>query len=236
MIRSLKKFIKLRILKSKIYLNTKYYLSLKKNLNQKIGQVVEEEIKKELKNLIDDNRIQTIVEIGTWNGLGSTKMILDLIKNHSQNISFFSIESNYTCFKVANKNLKSHKDNINLLLGRVHDLDDLEYVTKDEIINYGYGDKEYQWWIQDLKAYRKITNVKNQLPQNIDILFLDGGEFSTYADFKQLYKKSNYIILDDTKTFKQHHVLEFISNHKDNFLEIFSTNQRNGYKIFKHKR
>ena len=40
-------------------------------------------------------------------------------------------------------------------------------------------------------------------------------------------------MLDDTNTFKQEHVLKYIAQRRSSFKEIYSTNLRNGLKIFK---
>ena len=73
------------------------------------------ELENELKNLILKKNIKTIVEIGTWNGLGSTKMLLNLIKNSKTIRSFHSVESDVLCFKAAKKNLKNDLEYVNLI-------------------------------------------------------------------------------------------------------------------------
>ena len=101
-------------------------------------------------------------------------MFLNLIKNSKTIRSFHSVESDVLCFKAAKKNLKNDLEYVNLILGRVHEIDDLNYVNKDIIFEYGYGEKEYEWFIQDLRRYKKIKNVAKQIPDEIDLLLLDG--------------------------------------------------------------
>ena len=192
------------------------------------------QLKNQLVDLINNNEVKNIVEIGTWNGLGSTTMLLNIIKHSGKNISFYSIESDSLCFKAAKKNLKNNLDNVNLILGRVHDIDSLNYVDKNIIIEYGYGEKEFEWFIQDLRRYKKIKNVSSQIPNKIDLLLLDGGEFSGYADFLALYSKSKFIVLDDCNLFKQHNVLSFIEENRANFELIYDSKNRGGVKIFHH--
>ena len=105
-----------------------------------------------------------------------------------------------------------------MILGRVHDVDELSYVNKDIIFDYGYGEKEYEWFIQDLRRYKKIKNVVTQIPNEIEILLLDGGEFSGFADFLNLYTRSKFIVLDDVRSFKQNNVLGFINENNKNFV------------------
>ena len=123
------------------------------------------QLKNKLFDLINTNNVKNVVEIGTWNGLGSTTMLLEVIKNSGKNINFYSIESDLLCFKAAKKNLKNNLDDVNLILGRVHDIDGLNYVDKNTIIDYGYGEKEFEWFIQDLRRYKKLKTslLKSQI-------------------------------------------------------------------------
>ena len=215
-------------------INFKNYFSTKNKLKNSTGQMKDVELENELRNIILKNNIKAIVEIGTWNGLGSTKMLLNLTKNSKTIRSFHSIESDVLCFKAAKRNLKNELEYVNLILGRVHEIDDLNYVNKDIIFEYGYGEKEYEWFIQDLRRYKKIKNVAKQIPDEIDLLLLDGGEFSGYADFLSLYTRSKFIVLDDVNSFKQHNVLNFINTNKTNFKLIYDSKNRGGVKIYHH--
>jgi hypothetical protein len=218
------------------YINLKNYFSTKNKLKNSTGQIKDDQLKNQLIDLISKNEVNNIVEIGTWNGLGSTTMLLNIVKDSNKNINFYSIESDLLCFKFAKKNLKNNLDKVKLILGRVHDLEDLHYVNKNVIFDFGYGDKEYEWFIQDLRRYKKIKNVSNQIPNKIDLLLLDGGEFSGYADFLSLYLRSKFIVLDDCNSYKQHNVLSFIQKNSNNFQLIYDSNNRVGLKIFHHLR
>tara|TARA_Y100000389_G_C17447604_1_gene512579 strand:+ start:1444 stop:2166 length:723 start_codon:yes stop_codon:yes gene_type:complete len=234
MIDSIKKILKSNKYIYRRYLNYKNYTKLKSNLKISSGQVVETNLKFEIQKLLNSNNFQNIVEIGTWNGLGSTKMIIDLVKNRKSKINFFSVESDKLCYKTSKKNLKFDLNFVKLVLGRVYEMDDLRYVTKDSIYDFGYDSHQYEWWIQDLRRYKKTQNIIHKLPSKIDILLLDGGEFSTYADFLVLHTRSNYLILDDTKTYKQYHVLNFIKDNIDRFELILNLDIRNGVAIYKY--
>jgi hypothetical protein len=86
-------------------------------------------------------------------------MLINVIKDSKKNIHFYSVESDKLCFKAAKKNLKKDIEYVNLILGRVHDVDELSYVNKDIIFDYGYGEKEYEWFIQDLRRYKKLKAI-----------------------------------------------------------------------------
>ena len=216
------------------FINMKNYFSTKNKLKNSSGQMKDIELEKMLRDLIVNSDINNIVEIGTWNGLGSTKMLINLIKDSKKKIHFYSVEADKLCFKAAKKNLQKDIEYVNLILGRVHEIDDLSYVNKEIIFNYGYGDKEYEWFIQDLRRYKKLKNVVTQLPKEIEILLLDGGEFSGFADFLSLHTRSKFIVLDDISSFKQHNVLGFINENNKNFELIFDSKERRGVQIYRN--
>ena len=61
------------------------------------GQILETtEFAKQIDNIIKETKPSIIVEIGTWKGLGSTKIILDSISNvgYFYSPKFISLESN----------------------------------------------------------------------------------------------------------------------------------------------
>ena len=68
----------------------------------------DDRLKNKLFDLISSYEVNNIVEIGTWNGLGSTTMLLNVVKDSNKNINFYSIESDLLCFKAAKKNLKKN--------------------------------------------------------------------------------------------------------------------------------
>lgn len=189
------------------YLNFKNYFSTRNKLKKSSGQMKDNQLNNKLFELITNNEAKNIVEIGTWNGLGSTTMLLNIIVESDKNINFYSIESDALCFKAAKKNLRNNLENVNLILGRVYEVDDLDYVNKNTIIEYGYGETEYEWFIQDLRRYKKINNVLSQIPNKIDLLLLDGGEFSGYADFLTLHLRSKFIVLDDCNTINLNNIM-----------------------------
>ena len=232
----LKNAMKNIVIKSKYlnrkYLNFKNYFSTKNKLKNSDGQMKDNQLKSKLAELIANNEILNIVEIGTWNGLGSTTMLLNIIKNLDKKINFYSVESDLLCYKAAKKNLKQNLNFVNLIYGRVHNLNDLDYVNYDVILDFGYGEKEYEWFVQDLRRYKKIKNVSSQIPNKIDLLLLDGGEYSGYADFLSLCSTSKFIVLDDCNSYKQYNVLNFIQKNNNNFQLIYDSNNRGGVKIF----
>ena len=55
---------------------------------------------------ITDYKPNTIVEIGTWKGLRTTKRIIDSIEKNQITPTFISLESNLSFYETATRNLK----------------------------------------------------------------------------------------------------------------------------------
>jgi len=215
------------------YKNLKNYFSSTKKAKESLGQLSNETVEGELlTNFISNNDIRNVLEIGTWNGLGSTKTILDALLKNSPNFNFISIETDKIFYNKAKKNLHNYLgNNFQILLGRIIEVDELPDAKDIDFEKFGFSKSNIEWLIQDLRRYKKTKNIYNQLPENYDLVFLDGGEFSTFPEFLKLYKKTKYICLDDTDTYKQYEVLKFISKYSNNFNELERTNRFSIYEI-----
>jgi hypothetical protein len=77
-----------------------------------------------------------------------------------------------------------------------------------------------------------IENVLDIIPITIDLLILDGGEFSSLSEYNKLKDRTKYIILDDTNTIKNNKVADIIRKNND-YKIIADSNSRNGYLIAK---
>ena len=185
-------------------------------------------------NLINDKNIINIVDIGTWNGMGTTKCIYDSIVDfYKIEYNVFSLEADPDFYNLALSNLPKLK-NFNILLGRIIEKEDL--LNLDELDNSFFISASIEvqknWLSSDLKNYSKIPNVLNLIPDKIDLLILDGGEYSSYAEFLKLKDRINYLILDDTNVVKNFKVSEIIRN-DTSYEVLIDSKERNGFMIAK---
>ena len=140
-----------------------------------------------IQNLIVNNNFNTILEIGTCTGMGST---LSILKSMNQKTRFISIESDESFFDSAKKNLE----------------------------NYCVVKRLYFWL--------------RLIPEVIDFLLLDGGEFSTYKEWEKLKNKTKFVGLDDIRTIKCSKIYSELSG-DENYSVLSMTNEGNGFCIFK---
>jgi hypothetical protein len=192
-----------------------------------------------LYNLSLQTDINQIVEIGTWNGLGSTKCIMDAILNKKDKANLITLEADqFMYFNAVNNwnnfskiNKIDIKDKLKLIYGSIlneNQLFNLEELKKDS----SYINDWENWLIKDIENIKKCPNVLNEIPNNIDLLVLDGGEFSTFQEFNLLEERSKYIFCDDTSVFKCKKIREILINNFNYKILIDAPDQRNGFAAF----
>lgn len=191
------------------------------------GQILpESDFAQSIDNTIATHKPRTIVEIGTWRGLGSTKTIIDsIIKNNLQS-EFTSIESNLTFHTEAVENLRDYKNYVNLIHGRIVEVDEVISFCKKEGVSV-----VYEWLKNDIVDIENNKNIIADIPEFIDFLLLDGGEYATFAEWNKLKDRTKIVALDDTLTMKCQHIrAELIKN--DEYECLIDSDDRNGYSIF----
>tara|TARA_B100000929_G_C15479571_1_gene410728 strand:- start:146 stop:784 length:639 start_codon:yes stop_codon:yes gene_type:complete len=202
------------------------------NRNSELGEIVY--------SLATNKQYKNYVEIGTWNGQGSTVCFWDGLSARDDDWLFFSFESDISFYEQA-KVFFGEKANaqFNLVYGRIINTEDMMPLDSP-IVTAHYENHDHQgiynrFFKYDVKAYQECDNKLKLLDGlNIDVLLLDGGEFSTFAEFEVLKSRTKIIILDDTKELKTKGVHEYLLNNPDWICKIES-DDRNGFSIHEHK-
>ena len=174
-----------------------------------------------------EKEIHTIVE------LGSTSCILFGILG--KKVKFWSLECNREKHLAALENLSEHlEENIHLLWGSIVDISGItceKYLS--HFPNLESSSVLKKWFDIDVENCKECPNCLSELPEMIDFLLLDGGEFTTLYEFQRLFDRcSRYIALDDTMVDKCREVHRILSENSE-WSEIVSVKARNGFSIFK---
>jgi len=162
-------------------------------LNSEFGQLIYK--------ITQDNNLKTFLEIGTWNGLGSTKCFIEGFKNRKTDFSFYSLECNSEKSKIAH-NMYKNIENVHILNEVIYHNDPDNFF---DIFPECKKDSSYKIWhnidMQNMKNCKLFLD-RNNLPQIFDVLLLDGGEFTTYYEFQALKDRCKLLLLDDINTAK----------------------------------
>lgn len=179
--------------------------------------------------------IKNIVEVGTWNGMGSTKCIIDgLLERTNDNYNFITIELYPEQYQLALKNLSNYlSDKIRILNGKLIEYDEVFWFDHSKLNMEDAHAK--LWYDKDMQYIKEQPNIIDELPKTIDLLVLDGGEYTTYPEYKKLKSRSRIIALDDTAIHKCSQIRnELIS--EGHRIVCDRLHERNGWTIFEVKR
>jgi hypothetical protein len=181
-------------------------------------------------------RIQTLVEIGTWNGLGSTLCMLQGIQG-TEYTDFVSLECNKDKHMAALENLEPYlEERTRLLWGSIVDTSIVgspAYMAQFPTLLTETNVRS--WFDIDLQNCRESPCCLSEIPQTIDFLLLDGGEYTTLYEFDVLFPRCvQYIALDDVLIDKCREVRARLLSDSD-WEEIFFTENRNGFCVFQKK-
>lgn len=167
-------------------------------------------------------RCQNIVEIGTWKGLGSTRLLAEALA-FRPNVHALSIEASWPFHSQAQRNLVGCV-NPTLLYGKIVSESDLDV-----------GDltpEESAWLEEDIRNLRSAPNVLAEMPDSIDLLLLDGGEFSSKAEFNVLLSRlRGFVLLDDTRVRKNRDVEAFLKS-STSWICLDTGDDRNGWSVW----
>jgi len=107
---------------------------------------------------------------------------------------------------------KSLEKKLKLIYGRLTEVEEL--VSIEEVMNHERFSQNpwLEWRDRNIKEYAECEIVLNELPEQIDVLFLDGGQFSTREEFKKLKHRTKIVLLDDTTTYKTESIREEIAS------------------------
>ena len=178
-----------------------------------------------LKEIIKKYQCKNIVEIGTWRGLGSTICIINSLLDDS---NFISIETNEEFFNIAKNNLNEHLSKVTILYGKIVEEDDVN----NFVSTLNLDPIKKSWLNEDLMNMSKCKNILHELPNNIDFLLLDGGEFSTYSEWNILKEKTKIVALDDIREIKTNKIYNELKL-DNNYTLLMETSEGNGFAIYK---
>ena len=196
------------------------------NLNTSFGRIIYD--------LVLKNNFKTIVDVGTWNGMGTTSCLLAALeKKQDFSASIYTIELYEEILHYAKINLNKYinKFNLKILHGKLVDLDEVYSWFDHSKINFEEDGHARLWYHKDMELLSKIPNILHLLPDKIDFLILDGGEYSTYPEWQKLKNRCHFFALDDTNLHKCSKIKsEIISDSK--YTIIYDViNERNGFLV-----
>ena len=186
------------------------------------AEIINDELSEKMYNIVTQNQIKTILEIGSCTGEGSTLSFINGIidSNQQRNCTLFCMELN---FDKYNQLWNNHKEHTFINFCNHSSIEILEYPPFEDIKNF----------------YDNVKTNLNQYPLKLieswyNIVLIDGSEFTGLVEFRKI-KNSKFIILDDINSFKNYDNYQTLLNHKNYVRLDKNLELRNGYAIFMRK-
>jgi hypothetical protein len=193
-------------------------------------------------NTIRKYNLQTILEIGSWDGTGSTRCFIEGLKN-LKFPKLYCIELRKDRFETLKENTKEYSW-VECLNVSTISKNTFLHKNFDEIWTSSYNKIEnknreiVESWFNDDMSYIETyeTGYLDTDTKFYDGVLIDGGEFSGYSEYKLVKDRTNVLFLDDYyNAFKTNQVARELLN--DSEWEVIAGNRyfRNGYAVFKRK-
>lgn len=162
-----------------------------------------------IRDVCRDENNKVFLEIGTWNGLGSTRVFVDALEGRTDT-TFYSLECNSEKSAHARKFYEG--------VANVHILNEiLVELTPEqvyEVFPEAKDDPEFNRWntvdIENMKECAVFSSA-----DRFDVVLLDGGEFTTWHEFQHIKDKCRYLLLDDTNANKCKKIVEEVKAHPE---------------------
>lgn len=187
-------------------------------------------IGKVLFDLIEqDTSIKSILDVGSWNGLGTTLCCVlgATARLVYKPVYIIAVEANPEFFEKGKQAWEKRpgKEMIFFYKGRIAE----SMMTDAEIRAHSTFDglkPHYDlWYKSDIKHFNESQRL--ELNGQIDLAILDGGEYCGFQDYMAVLKcNPKYLVLDDYKTMKNDKSLEHAL--KNGFSVVFKNDERNG--------
>ena len=219
--------------------------------SENIGQILNDHtlMSKWLRMLAIDPNNKTFLEIGTWNGLGSTRIFVTLLELRNEigklrqvsmlpdakeyfDYTFYSLE----CNKDKSRNAATYYSKFK----NVHMLNEVLFnelpSNFDEIFPEDRHDHRNKIDFKNM-AKCELFLDRDNLPDIFDVVLLDGGAFTTYFEFQMLKDRCNYLLLDDIRNVKNKKIVKILKNNPIHWAILEEDlNNRNGTLICKRIR
>lgn len=164
-----------------------------------------------LTKIVQNPEFMNFIEVGTWNGRGSTKCIMNGLVQRSDKTSFYSLEADKGRCQSGQDfwaTLEKGNVDLHLLWGKLSD----KMVTREYVQTHPKFSSQLQYFDIEASQTHEAPLVGDDLPKDVEFVFLDGGEFCSIFDFNVLVKKYAHSLkvigLDDIDTIKNERIYE----------------------------
>lgn len=188
---------------------------------------------------IRDYRFRSCLELGSFDGDGSTQVIAHALSG-SRNPRFVCVEADPERFKNLLANTSSFpwveavcSSTISRSTFTLTDFDSDVWNSPHNHLEYPY-DLVKSWWDEGLEFLEQAGDgYLNRSDEAFDVVMIDGGEFCGYDEFRLVRDRAKCLLLDDVfKAYKNSRVHAELLSDRNWKLVWEDRNVRHGASIF----
>ena len=174
-----------------------------------------------------DPRFTRFVEIGAWNGRGSTCCFYDGFRTRSDNVTLQSYEID-PARAAESRNVWTFYPRIEIIHG--HAMPTAKYPSSNEARSM-FPTMINEWYETDMKNILESEYVPMKDPQ---VILLDGGEYVTYSEFLHMMRSTNATVymLNNTNSSKCPKVVEWFGANAGWTRIAYSDTEGGGWAIY----
>jgi len=197
------------------------------NIDQQFGVFLSE--------IASDERFSTYLEVGSWNGQGSTRCIMTGILTNNAKAKLYSLEADGEMYTRAMFFWRDKHPQLHLIYGTLHkDIMPLAEVESHPMFHkYSPSGDNYKYWHyqeSETVLYSPLVEIPEK---TIDVIVIDGGEYSAHGDWKVLKTKQPKIVcLDDSQVVKNFLIRKELMESNDWKVIADEPEDRNGWTVF----
>jgi FkbM family methyltransferase len=224
------------------------HLTGNSNLNRLIpGEIKDDEFYTFIHDLSRNEKLRTVLEIGSSSGQGSTHAWVTGLRENSDQPSLFCLEISKTRFAELEKYYAGDRF---VHCYNASSVSVEQFASEQEVIEFyqtissnlnTYPLEQVLHWLDQDKAYLTQSGVPENGIQLIkrdhnidffDAVLIDGSEFTGYAELREIYGAA-WILLDDINTFKNYNAHQVLAKDPNYVLVHRNDAIRHGFSIFK---
>jgi hypothetical protein len=178
-----------------------------------------------------DVRFRRYLEIGTWNGRGSTYCFAQGFSTRTDTPSLQSYESDASRVAEA-RQVWASDPRIRIVHGRV--LSNNQCPMYREVLKT-FPEVVESWHTEDIRNFWSCPHIPIDNPE---VVLLDGAEYLTQFEFDRVFRDCPSVrvyLLDDTCAAKTARISEYLRTHPGWTRVAYSDTERNGWAVFERR-
>jgi hypothetical protein len=185
--------------------------------------------------LASDTKFSTYLEVGSWNGQGTTRCLMMGILLNNPTAKLYSLEANDEMYARSVSYWNNEHPQLHLINGTLHKNLIPLHIVEAHPMFYKCSPQDQKYKDRYRDEFTTVMNAKLfPVPEEtIDVIVIDGGEYSGEGDWSVLKTKNPKVVcLDDSQVVKNFNTRKELLASPEWKVLTDSPDDRNGVTVF----